>query len=405
MNQSNPTMNRRYIWLLMAGHLFTDVNQGALPAILPFLVAEKGLNYTAAAGLVFAENFVQSLVQPLFGHFADRISKPWLMYIGVLVAGLGLAATGLFTNYWSIFTAVAISGIGIAAFHPQAARIANRASGEKKGAGMSIFSVGGTLGFALGPIITIACLLIWGLKGTLILIVPAIAMAILLASQTNNFQAFLKHPQVQEATKNNAGANDEWIPFAKLNVVLFCRSVVNYGLNAFLPLYWIAVLLQSKVAGGTALTIYFIFSAIGNLTGGWLADRFGIIRIIRISSVLLLPVLLIFVAMRSAPAATLLLMPVGILLSVPFSPMVVLGQKYLPDRIGLSGGVTLGLGISMGGILAPVLGWFADRHGLASEMHLVAYVSALAALMAFTLSAPLIDRFASRSTLKENAGL
>ncbi len=399
-------MNRRYIWLLLAGHLFTDLNQGALPAILLFLVTEKGLNYAAAAGLVFAENFVQSIVQPFFGHFADRISKPWLMYIGVLVAGLGLAATGLFTNYWSIFAAVSISGVGIAAFHPQAARIANRVSGEKKGAGMSIFSVGGSMGFALGPIITTALLLIWGLKGTLILIVPAIAMAIMLASQAKNFQAFLKQPQPQEETKHTAGAKDEWVPFAKLNVILFCRSVVNYGLNTFLPLYWIIVLLQSKAAGGTALTILFTFSAIGNLTGGWLADRFGNIRIIRIGFALLLPVLLIFVAVRNVPAATLLLIPVGVLMAVSFSPMIVLGQKYLPDRIGLSGGVTLGLGISMGGILAPVLGWFADKHGLASAMHLVAYVSVLAVPMAFTLSVPLCDRITNHSALKAaDAGL
>ncbi|HBF37908.1 MAG TPA: MFS transporter, partial [Firmicutes bacterium] len=167
-------MKRRYLWLLMAGHMFTDINQGALPAILPFLIVEKNLSYAAAAGLVFAENFVQSMVQPLFGHYADRLSKPWLMYFGVLIAGLGLAATGFFTNYWALFSAVAVSAIGIAAFHPQGARLANQVSGEKKGAGISIFSVGGNLGFAVGPILTTTFLLIWGLKGTVLLIVPAV---------------------------------------------------------------------------------------------------------------------------------------------------------------------------------------------------------------------------------------
>ena len=393
-------MNRRYAWLLMAGHMFTDINQGALPAILPFLIAEKNLSFAAAAGLVFAENFVQSIVQPLFGHYADRLSKPWLMYSGVLVAGLGLAATGLFTNYWSLFAAVAVSAIGIAAFHPQAARLANQVSGEKKGAGISIFSVGGNLGFAVGPILTTAFLLIWGLRGTILLIVPAVFMAIVLASQAKTFQAFLEHPQASKETRNAAGTKNEWVPFSKLNIVLFCRSIIYYGLSTFIPLYWLHILQQSKAFGGTALTIFCIVGAVGTLSGGWLADRFGNLRIIQIGFALLFPLLLVFSSVRNISAATLLLIPIGILLAVPFSPMVVLGQKYLPGQIGLSSGITLGLGISMGGILAPVLGWFADKHGLASTMHLVAFIPVLAIIMAFTLSVPLCDRMTNSSSGK-----
>ena len=68
-------MNRRYITLLTAGHFFTDINQGALPAILPFLVLDQGMSYTAAAGLVFAANAASAVIQPLFGFWADRLSK------------------------------------------------------------------------------------------------------------------------------------------------------------------------------------------------------------------------------------------------------------------------------------------------------------------------------------------
>jgi FSR family fosmidomycin resistance protein-like MFS transporter len=68
--------------------------------------------------------------------------------------------------------------------------------------------------------------------------------------------------------------------------------------------------------------------------------------------------------------------------------MVVLGQKYLPNRIGLASGVTLGLAVSVGGITTPVLGWFADNYGLQSAMNLIAYVPVLAAIMAFTLPTP-----------------
>lgn len=176
-------MNYRYLSFLTGGHLCTDLNQGAVPALLPFLISEHGLSFSAAAGLVFAANATSSIAQPLFGHFSDRLSKPWLMPIGVFLAGLGVAMVGVANNYWLIFLAVSISGIGIAAFHPEAVRFANAVAGDKKATGISIFSVGGNAGFAVGPLLTAVLVMAWGLKGTLFLIIPVSIMAVALLSQ------------------------------------------------------------------------------------------------------------------------------------------------------------------------------------------------------------------------------
>lgn len=219
-------MKNRFLWLLSAGHLFTDLNQGALPAILPFLIAEYNLSYAAAAGLVFAASFVSSIIQPFFGYLADKSSKLWLIPGGILLAGCGLATVGFLSNYWLIFAAVTVSGIGIAAFHPEAARMANKVSGEKKGTGISIFSVGGNAGFALGPVIATASLLLWGLKGTLILIVPAAIMAVITASQAGKLHEFQKLAQKAGGIRNEAEEKEEWAPFSRLTVVLFCRSIM-----------------------------------------------------------------------------------------------------------------------------------------------------------------------------------
>ena len=383
-------MKHRYVMLLSAGHLFTDLNQGALPAILPFLIMEYNLSYAAAAGLVFAASFVSSIVQPLFGYFADKISKPWIMPAGILLAGAGLAITGFLSNYWALFAAITISGIGIAAFHPEGARIANRVSGKKKGTGISIFSVGGNAGFALGPIIATASLLFWGLKGTLVLIVPAAIMAAILASQAGKLQE-LQIPVKKAGDVHGKTEKDEWVPFSRLTVVILCRSIIFYGLNTFLPLYWINILQQSQAVGGTALTILFTVGAVSTLLGGQLADRFGYNRIIRIGFAALLPLLVVFTVVHDVALATVLLVPLGAALFVPNSPMVVLGQKYLPNRLGLASGVTLGLAVSVGGITTPVLGRFADIYGLPSAMHLISYVSILTAIVAFTLPAPGAD--------------
>ena len=87
-------MQYRHIGVLSLGHLVTDINQGALPAMLPFFIVAYDLSYAAAAGIVFAANMTSSVVQPLFGHAADRFSKPWLLSAGLMLAGLGLALSG-----------------------------------------------------------------------------------------------------------------------------------------------------------------------------------------------------------------------------------------------------------------------------------------------------------------------
>ena len=162
-------MKYKHVGILSAGHITSDINQGALPALLPFFIAAYDLSYAAAAALVFAVNMSSSVVQPLFGLAADRFSKPWLLPGGLMLAGSGLALTGLFHDYPTILLLGIVSGIGIAAFHPEAARLVNFAAGNNKATAMSLFGVGGTIGFTLGPLVVTAALLKWGMPGTLVL--------------------------------------------------------------------------------------------------------------------------------------------------------------------------------------------------------------------------------------------
>src|SRR6266536_4295654 len=144
-------MRRRAIALLAVAHLFDDVNQGVVPALIPFFVTEKGFTIAAAAGLVLAANAASSVLQPLFGQIADKKSAPWLVPGGLLLAGTGVALSGLAPSYVLALSAAAASGIGVAAFHPEAARQVHAASGARRATAMSLFAVGGSLGFAAGP--------------------------------------------------------------------------------------------------------------------------------------------------------------------------------------------------------------------------------------------------------------
>jgi FSR family fosmidomycin resistance protein-like MFS transporter len=115
-------VDRRGLGLLTVSHVVDDLYQGAVPALLPFLVLERGYSYAAATGVTLAATVLSSVVQPAFGVLADRRPLPWLPAVGLLVAGVGIGLAGLGNSYWWTWAAVALSGLGVAAYHPAAAR-------------------------------------------------------------------------------------------------------------------------------------------------------------------------------------------------------------------------------------------------------------------------------------------
>lgn len=379
-------MNYRTVTLLFLGHLVTDLNQGALPALLPFLIAEYHLSYTAAGFLVFATNGASTVVQPLFGHLADRRTSPWLLPCGIALSGAGMAASGLVPGYGWVCMAVMLSGIGVAAFHPQGARLVNRVAGDRKATAMSFFGVGGTLGFAIGPALITVSLLHWGLPGTAIMALPTGLLAVLLAWHLAGA------PAETGGTAPGAGpateTRDAWGPFARLTGAVIARAILFFGLNTFVPLYWIHVLHQSKAAGAAALTSFALASVVGNLLGGRLADRVGPTRVAAAGFCILLPLLPALLAASSAPAALAVLVLIGLTLSTTYSPLIILGQAYLPNHIGLSSGVTLGIAITIGGVATPLLGYVADHSGLWATLATLCLVPLVSAALMLTLPQP-----------------
>jgi FSR family fosmidomycin resistance protein-like MFS transporter len=178
---------------------------------------------------------------------------------------------------------------------------------------------------------------------------------------------------------------DLWIPFAILTGVVIIRSIIFYGLNTFIPLYWINVYHQSTTSAGMALSIMFGAGVAGTLWGGRLADRYGYRRTVLVGYTALIPLLILFVQVKDVTVATALLVPIGIVLLSTLSPLVVMGQRFLPNQVGLASGITLGVAISIGGIVAPLLGHVADGYGLPAMLTVLAFLTAPALLLTLML--------------------
>jgi FSR family fosmidomycin resistance protein-like MFS transporter len=374
-------MRRRAIALLASAHLFDDLNQGVIPALIPFFIAERGFTIAAAAGLVFASNIASSVLQPLFGLLADRRSVPWLVPSGLLLAGTGVALAGLAPSYALVLAAAAVTGIGVAAFHPEAARQIYALSGERRATAMSFFAVGGNLGFAIGPALATPLQIALGLRGTILLVLPALAMSLVLV------RAGLRGPSDNAPASQSRQSlrPDRWAAFARLSAPVLCRAIVFYGLNTFIPLYWIHVYGASKAAAGAALTLMLASGVAGTLAGGWLADRFGRRVVVLVSMIALCPLMAGFVSATGRGVALALLVPIGLALYAPFSVMTVMGQEYLPGRVGTASGLTIGLAVTLGGLAAPLLGRVADLHGVKAAVSLLVLVPLAGAAATLTL--------------------
>lgn len=381
-------MNKRAVSTVTVSHLFLDISQGAVPAMVPFFVSERHYTYAAAASLVFAANVVSSVIQPWFGHIADRKNSPWLLPVGLVLGAVGLALAGWSSSYPLALGAMMLAGTGMAAFHPEAARLVMLSAGRKHATGMSLFAVGGNAGFALGPFLATQAMVSYGLGGVAWLLAPAILMATLLCTQLGYLERVARERQAIRQTAGRVGA-DRWSAFWRLSGCVAARSTVSFGIYTFLPIFWIEVLHQSKSAGGTALSILLGAGIFGTLLGGQMADRWGRKRVIIIAFALLSPTIWLLQQARDITVATLLLIPLGIALFIHFSVMVVLGQEYLPNRIGTASGITIGLATTVGGVASPLLGWLADHSSL-ERMFLAVSAIPLAGL-AIALTLPATD--------------
>jgi FSR family fosmidomycin resistance protein-like MFS transporter len=367
-------MNRRGIALISAAHVVDDSYQGVVPALLPFLVAERHYSYAAVSGLTLAATVLSSVAQPAFGWWTDRRPRRWMIAAGISTAAVGMAAAGLFSSYLLTWLAIALSGLGIAAFHPEAARVARQAAGNSNRA-MSVFALGGNVGFALGSLIATPLLLLTGLRGTVLLVLPAVVMVIVLVTR---LRSVLDGRGGQRRANVLPTGTDDWAAFLRLTAVVIIRSVLFFGLTSFLALYFIHDLGASTATGGAALSIFLVAGGVGTVLGGWFADRVGRLGSIRLGFALSVPALAGLVVFTSVPVVMIFVVLTGIGVYLPFSVFVMLGQDYLPNRIGTASGVTVGLAVSVGGLFSPLLGWLADNTSLRVALAVLIALPALA---------------------------
>ena len=378
------TIDRKGMSVLSSGHLATDFASGAVPALLPFFTVEFDLSYTLTAVLILAALISSSVVQPLFGLWSDRRGALWLLPAGLALAGGGLGLAAVAPSYPVLLALIFIAGIGIAAFHPEGAKFAVFVSGKKRASGMSLFNIGGNLGYALGPIIVTPLVLWLGLgPGGLVASVPVIIASVAVLGA---LPYLARQRPERNGGRRDPGAKDDVRAMVILAGVIGLRSVAWFTLIAFVPL-WAVSQGDTEAEGNRLLSLMLLAGAAGTLLLGPIGDRFGIRRTLLVAQALLAPLILVFV-LAGGIAGAVALAVVGICVVGTFGLTMVLSQMYLPQHVGLASGLSVGLAMGLGGIAAVALGAVADAVDLETALICSAFAPLLGVVLCFMLPAP-----------------
>jgi MFS transporter, FSR family, fosmidomycin resistance protein len=377
---SKITMSRALL-VLMLGHFANDLLSGILPVLFPVMKIQFGTTNAELGLITLVFTATSSLTQPLFGYFSDKHGRRWFIPLTLVWGAACASLYGLAPTYRAVFILAALGGIGSGAFHPLGASNAAAVSAaQHRNAAMSWYTVAGSTGYGLGPVIAVVLLAIFGPPGTLFLLIPGVAAAALIWTQMRVVErARQARALAIEATRSIP----QWGGLTRVILVTMLRSWVSLSVLQMSPI-WYSELGYSRTFYGPLATIIIIAGAFGTLIGGGFADRVGQQRVVAGAIALTIPALVLY-ALFPGPQGLLLAALFGFISDASLSVTLVMAQRLMPGRVGVASGLILGLGFVTGGIGVPITGRIADIYGMQTALLSLTSLLAIGSLIALTI--------------------
>ena len=342
-----------------ATHAIQDTYGGFLPPLLPKLIAHFSLS-NAEAGVLAGLLDMPSLLQPLIGHFADRLDLSLLVYICPAVTAIMMSLLGAAPDYGTLALLLVLAGLSRAAFHAVGPAVAGRLSGRRLGRGMGFWMVGGQLGPALGPILVVSAVQSRGLPGLTWLALPGLVGSMLLYLRLRQVPV---KPSPASGLRIGKTTLSAMAPMMLLLVgTVSVQSFMAAGLSIFLPVYMTEQGADLWTAG-IALTVLQGAGTFGSLLSGTLSDRWGR-RATLLAAFLVGPAFMIWFLRSDAWARMLPLFLLGLTTKSTMAVFMALVQESFPDHRALANSIFLSVTFVVRSLVGVVVGGLGDRFGL-----------------------------------------
>ncbi len=376
-NVNHRMSDKAILAVFTAGHLIDDIYVNVLPPLVPVLVSTFGLTFAHAGLAVTFFTITSSVAQPLFGYAIDRYGIRRMAALGLMMAGMFMGLLGVVRNYYLVLVVVTLAGLGPAMFHPHASAVISQMSSSARGRLMSIFLVGGNLGFATGPLLVGMLTTSMGMRGMLAMVIPGLLIGIYIWRCSPSCGPVKAKESVPFTLK-------DFLPAAPILLVAILRSWIYFSVLSYIPSYFVHRG-NSVLRSNTYLTIMLLAGVAGQLAGGWLSDKFGRKEVTRASLLFSAPLLYMFLN-TTGGAALVFFFLFGFTIMASFSVTLVMIQEVMSKHVGMASGLMIGFALGVGGIGVLITGHIADVFGIHTALNFLVVLPIIAGI--FTAFVP-----------------
>ncbi len=380
----------------MLGHFTVDLYSGLLPVLYPLMALQFDLSNRDVGFVALSFMTASSISQPLFGYLADKHGSRYMAPASLAWAAIMFGVIGLSPSTGFFMFAAFMAGLGSGAYHPQgAANAAAAVRDESRNTAMSIYTVSGTGGYALGPIFGALIFGVFHQEGVLLMVPLGLLSAFLVYRSLVKLNLGL--PERRASGSVDDQFSIKWKYLAPVVAVVMLRSWVFLSVVTLSPL-WYQELGYSASFYGILVTAMLGIGALGTIAGGVLADRLGQRQVLFYSLLLSLPALYVFLFFPG-PWALLTGALLGFLVDMSISVTLVMAQGMVRGRAGMASGFILGIGFVTGGIGVPITGMMADVVGIPTALG----ITGILLVVALVIVVLLPEHIARRTPLAKPA--
>ncbi|OGP61359.1 MAG: MFS transporter [Deltaproteobacteria bacterium RBG_13_49_15] len=351
--------NVQVIVALTLVHFTGDLYASFINPLLPVFADTFSLSLAQIGLLAGVNRFFMFVVQPVAGYFADHYRTRFFILGGPLLTMLFVPLVGFAPSFFILSLIIAVGSIGQSMFHPPVAGMISTYSGRNFSFSMSIFNVGGTFAFAVGPILITSIVRAYGLKA------GAFSIAIGLPLMVYLFKAVPLPKGENLVSRGFTGSirealGDAWKAVIMVWAIMVLRAFISQAWITFTPMLYAREGASLTSIGGV-VSLFTLAGALSGLVAGHLADRIGYKPIFYVSHLFTAPIILLSVFSKgmwiypSAFAAgfvALATLPLG----------VSLGQELAPKGKSMVSSLMMGLALGVGGMMSPLVGKLADLY-------------------------------------------